>query len=329
MRTRHDRWALLVAVFGMGFLAGEIRAQNRDREESRVAETFLNQERDVWELESRLLREAMDAVVGGESASTGEMAYRRLIRKGRTPTTLRKVRGFVEDYLQPETRDLLKEIADANGVAPEQVFADYLTLEATIDFSLMASAYNTVHGANFDRFPTDAKRLLKSLVDNLRKPPVPSNDIEVGKIRGDRLTVIVFGCEINEEVASVDMERKSARLVWRSNYSFLRDLKDRRDPQEKREETMVLDGDRWTVSYQAEIEEFIDSTGRTEWGKKVKELVNTEGYLKEKDPLDERKSRKVRYQYDPDSGDEFPSRVVGRREKDEGRSEKSDRRRYD
>lgn len=305
--------ALLAAV-------GSIESQDRiSRDESAVVQAFLEQEKQVWDLENRLLREAMDAIVNDRSGARGELALRRVIRQGRSRQTLSQVRNFISDCLQRETRDLLREIADANSMKPEDVYADYLTLEATIDFSLMASAYNTVNGSNFDKFPNDARRLLRNLVEPLSRPPKPSSEIEVGRIRNNRLSVVVFGCEIIEEVTRVDFDRRGATLVWKSNYSFLRDLKDRKDPMETREERLEFADGHWLVSYRAELEDFLDNGGRSEWALKVRDLVNVEGYLSRKDPLDESKTRRTRYIYDPEGSDESSSRFVGQRERDDDR----------
>ncbi len=307
--------ALALALFGTGVVVAGGR-------EDQVTQAFLTQERDVWDLESRLLKEAIDAVAGkGDISRRGELSHRKIVREGRSAQTLRKVRDFVEEYLSVETRDLLRDVAEANGTRPEEVFADYLTVEATVDFALMAAAYNTVHGNNLEKFPADAKRLLKDLVDNLRKPPVPANDIQVGNVRSSRMSVNVFGCDITEEVDSVDVQGRTANLNWRSNYLFLRDLSERRNPRETREERLTSDGGRWLISYRDELEEFVNTAGRTEWGKKVRELANIDSYLSKRDPLDETKARRSRYVYDPDGGDDYSAaKFTGDRSREEDRT---------
>lgn len=320
---------LLAAAVGLT-VASPGQSQDRDRndrgskDEVAVTQAFLEQEKQVWDLQNRLLKEAMDAVVADRSGSKGELGLRRVIRQGRSRTTLSQVRRFIDDCLQQETRDMLRDISDANSTKPEDVFADYLTLEATTDFSLMASAYNTVNGNNFDKFPADARRLLKNLVETLSRPPKPSSEIEVGKIRNNRLTVTVFGCDITEEVTRVDIDRRSATLTWKSNYSFLRDLKERKDPMETREERLEYDNGRWLVGYKVELDDFLDGPGRTEWAMKVRDLVNVEGYLSRKDPLDEGKTKKARYVYDPESNDDSSSRFTGQRSRDDDRSRRDD-----
>lgn len=310
-------WKASIAAICM-LAATSAQAQDRiERDEVTVTQAFLEQERQVWDLESRLLAEAMDAIAADRDGAKSEIALRRVIRQGRSRKTLAQVRRFIDDCLQQSTRELLRDIADANSVKPEDVFADYLTLESTIDFSLMASAYNTVNGNNFDKFPTDARRLLKNLVQDLTRPPKPSTQIEVGRIRGSQLKITVFGCEVVEEVTRVDFDRRTATLQWKSNYSFLRDLKDRRDPMESREERMEYENGHWLVGYRAELDEFLDGPARTEWAMKVRELVNVEGYLSRKDPLDENKSRRTRYVYDPESNDDASSRFTGQRGRDD------------
>lgn len=292
----------LVAIVPV-FAAMSAHGQVRGRGEDEVVAAFLNQEKEVWELEGKLLREAMAAIEKAPERRLGEIDLRRIIRNGRSSATLKQVRGFVNEHLQPASIDLLKEIAETNGVEPEDVFADYLTVEATIDYSLMASAYATVHGNNLDQFPDDARRLLERLVDGVKQAPVPTDDIEVGKLRGDRLAINVFGCDINEQVTKVDVGRRDATLTWKSNYTFLRDLKDRVPPKETREETLLDDDGKWTISYEREIQDFVGGAGRTEWGKKVKELANIGNYLERKDPLDRSKSRREQYVYDPEADD--------------------------
>lgn len=146
--------------------------------------------------------------------------------------------------------------------------------------------------------------MLTSLVRGVNTAPLPSKEIEVGRIRDSQFSIKVFGLEIIEEITDVNVDRKSAHISWRSNYFFLRDLKDRVDPKETREETLLLVDANWTISYQDELDQFISSTGRTEWGRKVAELVNTDRYLDHKDPLDKDKSKRDRYVYDPDSTDD-------------------------
>lgn len=309
-------WWLAVGLTAM--LAPPVMA---GPQEEQVAQTFLNAERDLWELESRLLHEALDAVSRSDSRSTTEMGNRRLIRESRNPQTLRKVRDYVDRYLDDPTHRMVEEIADVNGMRPEDIFADYLTVEATIDFALMAAAYNTVHGNNLDKFPTDARRMLKQLVDPLRKAPLPSNDIEVGRVGGSRLVVSVFGCDITEEVENVVADRRAATLTWRSNYSFLRDLSERKPPRETREEQMTNTNGRWTINFVLELEDFIASGGRSEWGRKVRELANIDNYLERRDPLDEGKSRRSRYVYDPDNDE----RVAGKFDPDRDNVRGNDR----
>jgi hypothetical protein len=165
----------------------------------------------------------------------------------------------------------------------------------------MASAYATVHGKSLNQFPRDARDLLERLVEGVRQPPVPANDIEVGKVRGNRLSITVFGCDIEEEIIKVQPSRKSAELTWSSNYFFLRDLKDRVPPKEIREETLTDNDGKWCISYSKELDEFVSSAGRTEWGKKVKELADVDNYLDRKDPLHKTKSRREEYVYDPEA----------------------------
>ena len=304
------------------------RSANRDRdprEEERVIKAFLNQEKEFWELESRLLQEALDAVKS-EKESRSEREIRKIIRAGRSTSTLKQVKRFIDEHLDPTTRSFLRDISDANGNKPEDVYADYITTDATIDYALMASAYNTVQGNNLSKFPEEAQRLLRELVGTLRKRPVPSNDIQVGRIEANKLDITVFGCQISERVDSVIVERRdSALLSWRSNYYFLRDLKDRNDPKERREETLVYDRDRdmWTVSYVRELEEFVDITGRADWGKKVRELADIDGYLQRRDPLDEKVNKRSRLAYDNYEDNDSSTRWTG------GRDDRSDRDRDD
>lgn len=316
---------VMLATFATGFIPIVALAQSKDRAEDAVITTFLNQEADVWELEGKLLREALAAIAKNGDRKPTEISLRRQIRNSRSSTTLRQVRAFIDDYLDGNSIDLLKEVADVNGVEPEDVFADYLTVEATVDFSLMASAYATANGNNLDQFPENARRLLSDLVADIRKPPVPANDIEVGKIRGSRLTITVFGCDIVEEITRVVPSRKSASLTWKSNYFFLRDLKDRVPPKETREETLTFANGKWEISYEKELEEFLASTGRTEWGKKTKELANIGQYLEKRDPLDRKKSRREAYVYDPDAEDN-PEVVsfTGRKVLDRGLDDEDD-----
>ncbi|MFO0945457.1 MAG: hypothetical protein U1D30_05845 [Planctomycetota bacterium] len=316
---------LLLAAIATGVLPITAVAQTKDRTEDEVITTFLNQEADVWELEGKLLREAMAAIAKVNDRKQTEISLRRQIRNSRSSTTLRQVRSFIDDYLDANSIDLLKEVADVNGVEPEDVFADYLTVEATVDFSLMASAYATANGNNLDQFPESARRLLKDLVADIRQPPVPANDIEVGKIRGNRLAITVFGCDIVEEISQVNPTRKSASLTWKSNYFFLRDLKDRVPPKETRDETLTFANGKWEISYEKELEDFLASSGRTEWGKKTKELANIGQYLEKRDPLDRKKSRREAYVYDPEA-EEDPSVVsfTGRKVLDRGLDDAED-----
>jgi len=325
-------YRLLLGTSLLGFLCvstalAQSRARDFDEDQADAATAFLSQERDAWALEGRLLKSAMEAVAVS-SAPSGEMAHRKLIRKGRGSSLLNDVRDFIDRYLSTDSQDFLKEVADANGVHPEDVFADYLTVEATIDFSLMASAYNTVNGPNIEKFPTEAKRLLRNLVEPLRAPPTPKNDIAVGRVKNNELAVSVFGCDIVETITDVNIRGRSAKLTWESNYFFLRDLKDRKDPQKVREDSMEsASGRSWKTTYLAELEDFVDVGGRNEWGKKVRELADIGSYLKKDDPLDREKSKRNRFLYDPDNQEDGPARFTSQKKYPDTRDRDDDIRR--
>jgi hypothetical protein len=286
---------------------------NRTRDGVTAGATFLMQERDLWRLENRLLRDAMGAIKSADQdARPNEGQYRKLIRANRNRETLNLVRFFLEDYIDRETLAMLNDIGREVNLTAEEVFADYLTCEATLDFSLMASAYNTYRGNNYDKFPPEAQKLLKNLTAHLRSPPVPSDEIKAELVERDNvLNVTVFGCEINEKIVDSRERGDKATVTWRSNYTFLRDIKERRAPQDTRDETMTLERNRWRTSYAAELRDFTKTAGRENWGTKVRELLDIDGFISRKDPLDDRRNRRAEYNYDPEEGVET-NRVTGR-----------------
>jgi hypothetical protein len=309
-----------VAVAALGW-ASATHAQGSDRPIRGLSagESFLYQERAIWTLQNRLLREALNSVrdmaESGRAITEGQL--QSAIRRGRSENTLREARYFIEDYLDTETRNLLADIADANRLKPEDVLADYLTVEATIDFSLMASAYNTFNGNNFARFPEEAQRKIRELVGELRKAPVPSDQIVAGRIDRGQLIINAFGCEIRERIVSESPEDRrggKATVRWRSNYSFLRDIKERKAPDDEREDVLTMEGERWRTSYRREFEEFVDGSARSEWGRKIREMLDMDGYLARRDPLDERKDRRSRYAYVPAADGDSPARFTGGRD---------------
>ena len=138
-----------------------------------------------------------------------------------------------------------------------------MTCEGSTDLYLMTR----VHG---DRQKLRAS--VGAVIDTFfaTDAPAPSADkgVKVVSRTDDKIVVDLFGAKVIEECLPTNVEmlgEGKAKVRWKSNYNFLRDVVRGKKPEAEIEETLVKSDDGFGVEYRDWIGEFLAGGDKQPW----------------------------------------------------------------
>lgn len=223
-------------------------------------ECLKDAERVLSEANAKKIATAPEGAEGG--ADRVETRLREYLRVRRDSRIWRAAeRAFIT--MTPESRKATEEAAFKAGLRPVDILSEWMTCEGATDLYLMTKVHE-------DRAKLRAS--VGAVIDTFfaADAPVPSADkgVKVVTRTDDKIVVDLFGAKVMEECLPTEVEmlgEGKAKVRWKSNYNFLRDVVRGKKPEAEIEETLVKSDDGFGVEYQDWIGEFLAGADKQPW----------------------------------------------------------------
>lgn len=249
------------------------RAEAAQVEASRA---LMQSEELVWTLEGECLKDAQRVLAmpdakqiaasagpGAEERERVERRLRQFLRIRRNPKVWKATeRAFLT--MTNESRAATNAAAIKAGLRPVDILSEWMTWEGASDLVLMTNVFEDrekLRGAN--------GAVLETLLGPNPSAPEVGKGVRVVEHTDERVVVDLFGAHVVEEwvkgkAVAVSSDGK-AKITWKSNYNFLRELVRGGKPEAVLEETLVPTDEGFGVEYRDWIAEYLAGGDKLPW----------------------------------------------------------------
>jgi S1-C subfamily serine protease len=226
----------------------------------------------IWTLEGQSLKEAQEVFTSPEAQGLlqdkamkpveKEHLLRSFLRAKRSAVSLHEANSFIET-LNSRSRDFLASTASLKKIRPGDLILEWLTYEAAIDLTMMASIWQ-----GQGNFRAEATKVVDSFLEGVFEPPALEKGVSVESRTKIKIVINLFGARVIEEIIHdkpARMEDGQVVVCWKSNYNYLRGVMKGENPKEVIEEKIGTEGAGYSIDYLDWIREYLKTGDRQPW----------------------------------------------------------------
>lgn len=221
------------------------------------------------ESQQLLTSDAAHRIVADGTTLTDAEKEQRLwaLMRAKRPRTSLDAAGRLLPTMNRKSRAIIADEAVRLGVQFEECVLEWLTYEAALDYAVMERIWKQ-QGS----FKGDAERIERTLLEGMKDAPAMEKGIVVLAKTDHQIVVQLFGGKVIEGILPPDSETvrglttdNSSKVLWTSNYNYVRQALKDRLPTEIREQDIAIEDGKYVFDYSERLQDFFKDRTKIHW----------------------------------------------------------------